>query len=279
MKRSYLFLALFGVWCLASALWYFLSVKGVSTDPRIFNPHASFVSIVEIIVMLLVSCLLGFAIAWSMRGEVVQELLENEESMKEEVIHCRQESDDLKSQIDLWRDKHQQDLQSCQQKAHELSEAHEKSRQQVIESEAALAMARQEALLANSRLEQHETEVQSLRYKIRQLEFQHQEDDATLKRLKSELSDAQRVRHERAGSEHPFVRPIEPDQKDDLTKIKGIGPFIEKRLNMIGIYTYAQLGELTSEQIDRVGAAIEFFPQRILRDNWVGQAQALQSQA
>ncbi len=67
---------------------------------------------------------------------------------------------------------------------------------------------------------------------------------------------------------------MEPDEKDDLTKIKGVGPFIEKRLNMIGIYTFQQLAELSPELIDRVGAAIEFFPHRIVRDNWVGQAKA-----
>jgi predicted flap endonuclease-1-like 5' DNA nuclease len=70
------------------------------------------------------------------------------------------------------------------------------------------------------------------------------------------------------------VRPLEQDDKDDLTTIKGIGPFIEKRLNMIGIYTFQQLAELSPEMVDRVGAAIEFFPHRMIRDNWVGQANA-----
>ena len=73
-------------------------------------------------------------------------------------------------------------------------------------------------------------------------------------------------------SDHPFVRPVEPDEKDNLTEIKGIGPFIEKRLNMLGIYTFKQLSELTPELIDRVGNAIEFFPGRIERENWIGQA-------
>ncbi len=60
--------------------------------------------------------------------------------------------------------------------------------------------------------------------------------------------------------------------KDDLTKIEGIGPFIEKKLNEIGIISFHQLAKMDQQEIDRVTAAIQFFPGRIERDNWVGQA-------
>lgn len=63
--------------------------------------------------------------------------------------------------------------------------------------------------------------------------------------------------------------------KNDLTKISGIGPVIQKRLNEIGIYSFQQISELTPEMIDRVALAIKFFPDRIGRDNWIGQAAAL----
>jgi len=63
--------------------------------------------------------------------------------------------------------------------------------------------------------------------------------------------------------------------KDDLTKIKGVGPFIEKKLNGLGIYTFEQIGAFTPETIEKVTEAIEFFPGRIERDNWVKQANDL----
>lgn len=63
--------------------------------------------------------------------------------------------------------------------------------------------------------------------------------------------------------------------KDDLTKIEGIGPFIEKKLNEIGIISFRQLAKMDQSEIDRVTAAIQFFPGRIERDNWVGQAGGL----
>lgn len=61
------------------------------------------------------------------------------------------------------------------------------------------------------------------------------------------------------------------DQRDDLKRIKGIGPFIEKKLNSIGIYTFDQISRFTPEDEEKVNEVIEFFPGRIRRDNWTGQ--------
>ncbi|MCU0346329.1 MAG: helix-hairpin-helix domain-containing protein [Saprospiraceae bacterium] len=65
------------------------------------------------------------------------------------------------------------------------------------------------------------------------------------------------------------------DQRDDLTEIKGIGSFLEKKLNALGIFTYAQVAALDANLMDKLTTAIEFFPGRIERDDWVGQAQRL----
>ena len=63
--------------------------------------------------------------------------------------------------------------------------------------------------------------------------------------------------------------------KDDLQVIKGIGPFIEEKLNALGIYTYLQISKMTSKLEDNVNLAIEFFPGRVKRDQWVAQAKIL----
>lgn len=60
--------------------------------------------------------------------------------------------------------------------------------------------------------------------------------------------------------------------KDDLKRISGVGPFIEKKLNSIGIYTFNQISNFSDEDIQTVTDLIEFFPGRILRDDWRGQA-------
>ncbi|MAZ71602.1 MAG: hypothetical protein CMC70_00500 [Flavobacteriaceae bacterium] len=65
------------------------------------------------------------------------------------------------------------------------------------------------------------------------------------------------------------------EDKEDLTKINGIGPYIEQKLNDIGIYTYAQISNLSNRDIELITEMIDFFPGRIERDNWVGQAKSL----
>ncbi|MEC8264617.1 MAG: hypothetical protein VX011_03700, partial [Candidatus Thermoplasmatota archaeon] len=61
-------------------------------------------------------------------------------------------------------------------------------------------------------------------------------------------------------------------EKDDLKAIKGIGPFIEEKLNALGIYTFRQVGNMTPEIEEEVNVAIEFFPGRVKRDEWARQA-------
>ena len=68
---------------------------------------------------------------------------------------------------------------------------------------------------------------------------------------------------------------MEEHEKDDLTLINGIGPFIETKLNDIGIYTYQQISEFDAEKIEQVTRDVAYFPGRIVKDDWVGQAKEL----
>ncbi|MGB0202500.1 MAG: hypothetical protein ACPF9L_07025, partial [Candidatus Poseidoniaceae archaeon] len=61
-------------------------------------------------------------------------------------------------------------------------------------------------------------------------------------------------------------------EKDNLQELKGIGPFIEEKLNALGIFKFEQIAKMTSKIEDEVNIAIEFFPGRVKRDEWVKQA-------
>ncbi|MCB0457321.1 MAG: hypothetical protein R2776_07575 [Flavobacteriaceae bacterium] len=67
------------------------------------------------------------------------------------------------------------------------------------------------------------------------------------------------------------------NNKDDLTQINGIGPYIEQRLNEIGIYNYSQISQFQEEDIRILTELIDFFPGRIERDNWIAQAASLKT--
>ncbi len=60
--------------------------------------------------------------------------------------------------------------------------------------------------------------------------------------------------------------------KDDLQLIKGIGVMVEEKLNDIGIFTFKQISNFNGKDIHRLTDLIKFFPGRIERDDWVGQA-------
>lgn len=71
----------------------------------------------------------------------------------------------------------------------------------------------------------------------------------------------------------PATLSAEPD---DLKKIKGVGPVLEKKLHALGITTYAQICNWTSDDIERVDATLNF-KGRIEREGWIEQAKLLKN--
>ena len=63
--------------------------------------------------------------------------------------------------------------------------------------------------------------------------------------------------------------------RDDLKKIHGVGPKIEKLLNGMGIMSFLQVANFTPDDIETVTLALDAFPGRIERDDWVGSADQL----
>ena len=59
---------------------------------------------------------------------------------------------------------------------------------------------------------------------------------------------------------------------DDLKKIKGIGPKLEKLLHSLGVTSYAQIAAWDDAEIDRIDAQLGTFQGRIRRDDWPAPA-------
>ena len=62
---------------------------------------------------------------------------------------------------------------------------------------------------------------------------------------------------------------------DDLKRVKGIGPLMEKTLNQIGIYSFLQVSKMTKKEYDLLDSITGSFPGRAQRDDWAGQAKGL----
>jgi small subunit ribosomal protein S2 len=61
---------------------------------------------------------------------------------------------------------------------------------------------------------------------------------------------------------------------DDLKKIEGVGPALERKLNALGVTRYDQIASFTDEEVGRIDDALNY-KGRVTRDDWVGQAKAL----
>jgi predicted flap endonuclease-1-like 5' DNA nuclease len=98
-------------------------------------------------------------------------------------------------------------------------------------------------------------------------ELVHSKDNRT--QLFQRISEKkERIYYDRIGIAHK-------DEADDLTIISGIGGWIKEKLNVLDIYTFRQISNFTKEDIEAVTEAIEYFPGRIERDEWILQAREL----
>ena len=92
----------------------------------------------------------------------------------------------------------------------------------------------------------------------------------------SDLAALRSVRSQayRAVEDAAIGRNKHPLEPDDLKRIRGIGVLFEKRLNGLGVITYAQIANWTAADIDRVAEALEL-NDRIALETWIEQARVL----
>ncbi len=72
----------------------------------------------------------------------------------------------------------------------------------------------------------------------------------------------------------PVGKAAAPGARDNLKRIKGIGPQNEARLNEIGVVTFRQIADWSSDDQRAMGELMSF-PGRIEREKWVLQAAQL----
>lgn len=272
MKKGYLLLVLFGVWCLVCALWYVFGVKGATTDPAMFSPQPMMLAIIEILIMILGGFIMGFGIAWLMREPAFEDL---QESLIESLESIHQKDREI-SEIQNTTEVTMKRIQQAEEKI--LSLLHDNdNRLKDIERETKRATEAEKKLAEfEEKAKALDGDASSARFRVRLLENEVAEKAAMIKNLETELSKKPAFEH-RDWSDHPFVRPVVEDsnEKDDLTLIKGIGPAFQRKLNSLDIFTYRQISEMGGEAVARLAEAIEVFPDRIHRDNWIGQATKL----
>ncbi len=101
------------------------------------------------------------------------------------------------------------------------------------------------------------------------------EDAKKAEELKAEKKPAAKKAPAAQAKEAPAALFATPDgEPDDLKKISGVGPALEKKLHGLGITKFEQIAAFTAEDIEKVDDALSF-KGRIERDDWLGQAKKL----
>lgn len=253
MRTIYLLIIVFLLACIISAEVYIHQVKGIGffQAPAI----SSALWIIEWLLMLLVACLIGIAIGWQLRQAAVSkslfeiQLLQQEQKvLVEKELSSREEAEQSRMKLARAQESFKEDFKN-------LSRTKEKIKEELA--------------LLQAIVESSKDETQKLQRKVeaQQKELELSFDNNSL--LKNNLEKAQAENETLKGK---LTKSVMLPAKDDLKRIVGIGPVIEKKLNDMGIYSFRQISEFAPLTIDEITKAIKFFPGRIERDNWVSQA-------
>lgn len=97
----------------------------------------------------------------------------------------------------------------------------------------------------------------------------------TLKKAKKETQKvAEEVKEVVETAKEEVAETVE-NSKDDLTKIKGLGAKMAEKLLAEGITSFAQLADLTEEEVEALDEKIKSFAARFNRNDWGKQANDL----
>ena len=226
-RTVYLSIVLFVVWCIACAIWYLFSVKGLSTDPATFNGASNAVAIIEILFMTLGAFLIGFLAAFYLQEEPVKKwriaFFSEEHERKElefETRALKNDKEALKNEKSYLELDYKSELAQRSLSNQQLATSLAAQKEELDLADSAKQKLEIELNELRPRAERLGAEVSHLRFKVKQLEFENQS--------KSEL------------------RVPKEDEISDLTKIQGIGPAISRKL-----YAMGRLVNLTNRPLTR----------------------------
>lgn len=105
-------------------------------------------------------------------------------------------------------------------------------------------------------------------------------DDAEKKKIADYLATVEKTQQRHKKEVEALTAKGEIAEKvkypnNNLKRIKGIGPHLERKLKKSGITSYQQIAEFSENDIRHVADQIGSFPRRIKREAWVEQAKKL----
>ncbi len=265
MRGVYALIAVFLLLCVFFTRWYLCSVRGLCDTA----------ANLEIFVVILAGLLVGLAGSWLLNEKTFRLL-------KGQLGGLEKERAGLHNQLQALEKENQsarRHLAEWQQEVSLLAQVKKVTEPLLNEAKRQVTMLEQELAQHQRRYDNLKHETDEIRDTAERLKQELAAERAREAKLQADLDGIQkeekRITSERPDPTQSRFTPSSYQTKNDLTLISGIGPVIQRKLNELGIYSFQQISELTPDMVDKITKTIKFFPDRIGRDNWIGQAAAL----
>lgn len=259
MRTVYALITVFLVLCVFFTRWYLCSVRGLCEN----------VASLEILAMILMALLVGFAGSWLLSEKTFRFLraqlgiIQKERSgLRDQLLLLEKENQSARRHVAEW-----------QQEGSLLTQVKKVTEPLLTEAKNQVSFLEQELQEYRKRYENLKQESDTIRTTAAQLKIELDKERDTDLEKKKEMEKTLKQ-----DPSHSRFTPSSWQTKNDLTRISGIGQVIQRKLNDLGIYSFQQISELTPDMVEIITRSIKFFPDRIGRDNWIGQAAALARQ-
>jgi predicted flap endonuclease-1-like 5' DNA nuclease len=149
---------------------------------------------------------------------------------------------------------------------------------------------RVEIVVLRENLEARDERLGELNLELRESQVRAQELLNNLNAWKNRVGPLTKKLHEQrtlidgiTGSQSPSepaeFNPRTGKRPDDLKKIRGIGPALERRLHTTGVSQFRQIAEMSAQDLSDLAGKISISPAVAERGKWIQQARTLQDLA
>jgi len=155
-------------------------------------------------------------------------------------------------------------------------EATPTSRESAEDLRRELRIAVEERDEAQATLRQAQTRGARLQTELEVLHGIHERMLDDIERLKGRIREAE-LEMKSSGESRPpawvMVQPFGP--RDDLQRLEGVDPSLERMLNRLGIYHFHQIARFEASDVEWLVEHVEGVPEQTIRDSWVVDATRL----
>jgi len=155
-------------------------------------------------------------------------------------------------------------------------EAHPTSRESAEDLRRELRIAVEERDESQAALRQAETRGERLRTELEVLHGIHERMLDDIERLKGRIREAELEARTTGESRPPawvMVQPFGP--RDDLQRLEGVDPSLERTLNRLGIYHFHQIARFDTSDVEWLVEHADGVPEQTIRDSWIVDASRL----